>query len=497
MSTYAEFSATNRSAQAGVVVGTSACALVLGALVVYDARVAVSVVACSATAVMVWCRPASAALLLVALTPLVAGIDRGRVVPLLRPNEALAVFLCAVLLTRTALRAPPGLRLRVRLNSVEMFFVAMAVANSVLPIVVMLARGRSVESDDITYAMVLWKYLVIYGLVRLTVRTDREVQACLWTALLSATFVALIGVMQALDLLGIRAALAGYYAPFGYTGALALPRGGSTLSLPAAAADLYLMNLIVAAGLWWKDRRHPVVLGALSAVCVIGTFAAAEFSAVIGLLVVMATMAWSLRRLDLLRLAPPAVLLGAAATWPVIEHRLAGFEGVAGIPVSWTTRWYNLTTYFWPELLQGSNPVWGVRPSARVAVSSQGTGYVWIESGYTWLLWGGGVPLFIAYCGFVLVSIRAMTARCRPLDSYASIAALAGLSASVMVVVLMNFDPHLTYRGSADYLFTLLALAFIRQPGPRPGAQMRVEDEDPLEAPKQVPLLINRGGVGS
>ena len=83
--------------------------------------------------------------------------------------------------------------------------------------------------------------------------------------MLSAAVVGAIGVLQALDLLGVRAALVGYYAPFGYTGALAAPRGGSTLALPAATADLLILNLVAAAGLWWKDRRHgPVLLGSSS-----------------------------------------------------------------------------------------------------------------------------------------------------------------------------------------------------------------------------------------
>jgi hypothetical protein len=435
-----------------------------------SAKAALAVAAVIGLSIVVWRKPAVAAFLIIGLTPLVAGIDRGRLVPVLRPNEALAVFLAGILTLRFFVRYRPGTPLRLRVGRIEASLIAIAVSSSILPLAWMFLQSKEISGDDISYALVLWKFLGVYGIVRATVHTQRQVWFCLWASVGSGMILGGLAILQTLDVLGVRALLMTYWVPFGFEAQLEIPRGSSTLSLPAATADVLIFNLAIAVAMLWKGRRQVALLVSACLIFVIGTFAAGEFSSVLGLVVAVVCIAFALRRLDLLRYAPVGLSIAVIAAWPAVTHRLEGFQSAQGLPNSWIVRWYNLETYFWPDLFHGSNVLFGVRPSARVVVLTQGTGYVWIESGYTWLLWGGGIPLFAAFCWFVRASLKELWARCQDLVDWSAVAAVAAFTAVVVIVVLMNFDPHLTYRGTADLLFALLAMAAIGKDPPDPAS---------------------------
>jgi murein biosynthesis integral membrane protein MurJ len=449
-----------------------AAALGVGALTaLHPTRVLIALLVL-ALAACVWARPPMAAYLVIALTPLTVGISRGSALPLIRPNEAIALLAGATLAARGLVRLRTGRFPRLRVDRVEVAMLLMAVTNSIIPLLSMTVRSQPITKDDFLYSLVLWKLLGLYAIVRASVTSERQVRRCLQLSVAAACVVAVLAILQSLGKFGITGLLAHYYAVSqnGQTGALQNGRGSSTLGLPAATADLMILNLAVVVGLWTRYGRHRLALAGAGLLFVAGALSAGEFSSAIGLVVGIVCIATVTRTPRLLTVFLPGVAGAAFALRPVIGRRLSGFQSASGLPNSWTGRLQNLQNYFWPKLFSDWNFVLGVGPAARIQVATQLNGYVWIESGYTWLLWGGGIPLLASYLYFVYAVARRGWRAARGRSDGRSVAGTAVFAAVFVVAVLMAFDPHFTYRGSADAFFFLLALAAPRAASAAPRA---------------------------
>jgi uncharacterized membrane protein len=376
----------------------------------------------------------------------------------------MALFAAAIAV-RWLARIRTGDRQWPKLDRVDLSLIALCLTSSVLPLIMMMGRNRAIGSDDILYSLVLWKLAAEYVIVRSVIKTREQAMRCLALLLATAAIVCVIGVLQSLNKFGVSAMLAKYYAPLNVTSDLSQGRGSSLLALPAAVADLAIIALAIAVALIVRGSRWRWLLGGLAVIYALGVVAAAEFSTLIGLLVAIVVIVILTKSSRIIAYAIPVAAVGAVMLWPVIEIRLSGFQSASGLPSSWLVRLYNLRTYFWPTLFSDFNWVLGVRPSARAVVPTTEYGYVWIESGYTWLLWGGGIPLFASYLAFATCCIRKGWRFAQRADAAgAAGTALAAIMCAQVVVML--FDPHLTYRGSGDTIFMLLALVR-RLPGRR------------------------------
>jgi hypothetical protein len=269
----------------GILVNVSLLAVAAGAgaLLGLDPKMALVALAALGVGAWVFARPAVAAYLIIFLTPLTAGIDRGTIMPVLRPNEALCALVGAALAVRWVVTVRTGAVRMPRWNAIDGAFLALAVFSSIVPLAMMVVRRREIISDDLQYAIVMWKFLGVYLIVRFSISSSRQAYRALVLSMISACIVCIIGILQALDLFGVPKLLGTLYAPFGVARTLAIGRGSSTLSLAAAVADLAILNLLIAIGLLLRGAKHRVLLATVVVICLFGTLGAGEFSTVLGL----------------------------------------------------------------------------------------------------------------------------------------------------------------------------------------------------------------------
>jgi hypothetical protein len=417
-------------------------------------------------------RPHLGAYLYLAVTPLIVGMPRGDLIPIVRPNEALLALILAALTVRALVALAHGKPFRLPWDRIDVALLLLATFGSIVPLLLRYGRGLPISFDDVLYAMVFWKYYLVYRVFRTTVSNPRQIALCLWVAMASAAFVALIAILQVLDLFGVPAFLAAHYDdPFAGSGDTTSGRGTSTIANSFGVADVMAMSLaMVLAWLPGASGRRPILLGA-GTLFVAGGVVAGQFSGMIGLLVAVLTVSFMTGRLarGIAAIVPVGGMI-AMLFWPVIAERLKGFDGPAGLPSSWVGRLDNLERFVLPELTSGLNWAIGVRPAARLPAPEPWRDWVFIESGYLWLIWTGGVPLLIAFLGFAWLAFKDLCRAVRMPVGPGGVAACAGAAGLATIVALMPLDPHLTMRGGADLFFALLAIGLVGDPPAPPRA---------------------------
>jgi hypothetical protein len=434
-------------------------ALLAGPLAALHPLVLLVLLGASSIVLAVVMHPPLATYLILGITPVIAGMNRGSVVPVLRPSEALTALAALGLLLRGGRVA----RLRPRLRSIDAVLITLAAAGSVIPLLWMLARGQQPTSDDLLYCLQLWKCYAIFAMVRASIRTEQQVMRAVWVALFSAAAVALVAVPQSLLLFGIPDFLASHYGIAEGLDFASDARGTSTLSSSLGVGDLMAISLAMSLALLLRGHARKKLLVALSVTFFFGTVAAGQFSGYIAFVVMLGVVAYLVGGLGRYVVATfPVGIVAFVALWPVIGKRLSGFQSESGLPSSWVGRLDNLKTFFWPKL-GDFNWVLGVRPAGRVPAPETWRDWVYIESGWTWLLWTGGVVFLAAFLWFMWAAMRIALRAARRGAGAIGVAG-TGLAASLSVIfVLMAFDPHLTLRAISELTFALLAMSLLAE----------------------------------
>ena len=417
--------------------------------------------ACIAFPIIV-ARPEYGAYIILLANPLIVGIARGQLGSVLRPNEFLLGFVLIAIGIRGVLFVHGQRRSYVAFDQLDTALLVLVSAGSVVPVLWRHARGLTLSEDDLLYAFVLLKYYALFRVFRSAITTTRQVDICLILSLASALIVAFIGLLQVSDLFGTPEFLLSYYdQPFEGHTTLMTERATSTVASAFGVADMMIMNIIIALAMGQTRERVGLLhFGAI--ILLAGCIAAGEFSGYVGLAAALFAFGVTSGRFH--QLLPVGIAGGGLAALllrRVIAVRLEGFQGKAGVPNSWVGRWDNLQTYFFPDLFTNGNWVLGVRPAPRIPALETWREWVYLESGYIWLLWIGGIPFVAAFVFSAIVSLRTLRRVAQERTDAVGVAAISAFSYLVAMIVTMLFDPHLTLRGSADLFFPLLALSSV------------------------------------
>ncbi len=413
----------------------------------------------------------------VAAMPFLIGIPRGAVLAVLRPSEALQLVVTVGGVAAVATAMIGGRRWRLQLRPLEWWLLATAVSASVVPLLWLLARARPVGQAELLAAFPFVKYVILYLLVRFGVRTGTEVAAVAKATVIAALIVAAIAITQALGVGPVIDVLERFFVSSAED-VVDGGRGTTTIGSSIATGAYLAISCGLALSYGLASRRHLWL--AAAGFLAVGALASGQAGTVLGLGIVTFTVAHLHRRsAQLLAWGIPVGVVGVFALWPIVAARLDDLDRGSGLPSSWLIRWNNISELYLPSLMD-RGWILGVSPDAVVTPPDVWRQTVYLESGYLWLLWVGGVPLLIAALGFLISAWRALdpdrsrqtsaaidrsvaasgAGSATPFDPIAAVA-IAARAAVAMVAILSIIDPHLTLRAGADLLFILLPLGLV------------------------------------
>lgn len=397
----------------------------------------------------------------VLLMPLLAGMPRGSLAPLVRPTEILQIAITAVGLALAIAAASAGNRWFLQLRPLEWWLGAAVVASSVVPLLWLMARGRPITLQDLTSSLPLLKYAALYLLVRVTVRTERDAGLIIRFAVAGALVVSLVTFAQAAGVGFVTDALGRWFVS-SPSDLVDIGRATTTIGSSIATGSYLAVScgLALSRALGARSGSWLLITAALGS----ATVATGQIGAVLALAILVVLIArFHSRSPQVIALAFPFIAATLFLVWPVVDARLADLDPTTGLPTSWLIRWTNVTELYWPSLADGGW-ILGVGPNAVIVPPDIWRDQVFLESGYLWLLWVGGLPLLIAAAGFLLAAFRDLDYSTVTSGSPIHATRLAARASVAMIAVMSVLDPHLTLRAEADLLFTMLAVGMAGVP---------------------------------
>ena len=395
--------------------------------------------------------------LLALAIPLTAGMARGAIVPGLRINEVLLLVVTAGLVLRHLTRAQPLAYARL-----DVVILGFCLINLVVPWAVILLSRVDAALDVWQTVLAPAQYLCVYLVYSRGELDVADVSLVFHACMLASVLVAAVAVAEAIDVAGVRDAVANYYPPQPLAPGDTVYRPASLLGHYSAVGAFGLLNLVLAIAIaaarlpgfprWW--------LGLAAGASLLSVVVSVTYAPMLALSVGVGAALLVVRKVPWWQLAVglPVLAAAAVALWPSISARAiqqVSGAGGNGLPDSIATRVDYWQSFFVPALLR--HGLW-FGTGTLMPPEVPGPLVNFVDNGYLWQLFRAGVPGLVAFL-VMLGSIAAVAWATRSGESLVvRVLGAVCLGAVVSIVILDTSSEYLTFTGVSQEFWMLAGL---------------------------------------
>jgi len=385
---------------------------------------------------------------------LTVGMPRGKLIPLLLPNEAVlalsAALALVVVLVRRRESQPIPLKVIVALA-------ILLIGSSFLPILTYLWRRYPLGVRDLFSLISPAKFILLFWVFTALPETEQDRRRLVQWLLLWGSVMSIVGLLQAGNLGFVTNLLKQWYPTDHTEQAANLGRVTSLLGAWNALGTFLMVNVLLAIALMAIKHRRLYQINMLIALGLGGAclLASGSFASAGGLVAGIVIAKFADRRgVRVLLYLLLGLFVAAVILSPILSTRLAyqfrNSNESGGVPETMSYRLEVWSKFYIPII--SKNLLTGVEPT-MVNVTWQ-----WAESQYIYLLFRSGVISLLAHLAWVTILTSWLYQKIRSGGEFAKPLAVT-LFALFIVLSVMGFTNEVfTLSGANEYLWIMLGL---------------------------------------
>lgn len=400
-------------------------------------------------------RPIISCYLLVFVITVASGMERGRLIPMLAPNELMLFATAGISILYVMVHG----RGKSFPTTIMVAATVLIVGTAIIPIASYRLRGFYMDFATMFKFLAPIQYIMLFWLYNTIPKTDEERMRILQVMFASSSVVSIIGLLQATNLQAITDFLVVWY-PSDHTFVAA--EVGRITSLLGSWNTLgtymmFILLLLVSLQNDIKSRAYKINMGLAASLALLTLIASGSYASLGGLVVGFIALKFFDPR-GLRKLMPFFFVagIGVLILAPIIGQRLLyQFDNPGGglVPQTLAYRFKVWEQIYIPIILQ--EPLWGVTPTLA------NLGWAFAESHFLLLLVTTGLvglTAFLTWWGGVVLWLVETIRKAQPHTINRSISFTVMLMMIILLIMSLTNEVF-TFSGVVDYIWILLGVA--------------------------------------